>query len=447
MSQRNILLIGGTALLASAGLAVIAMSSRKKKKPAFKPTRIPVAGTIAKYRLTSIIRPEGHFVGGVTAFDAADTGLENDTTFANFMNSNKTNQTVCYCFDVSARVLVFLSCPSREALWREPFLDRGIRKLASEDVFICSFETAHAYVRENPKPRPDATLQWIWNTGRCGSTLMSRVMVASGNAVSLSEPWWFDELCFAIDDGALPEAELDELVKTLHVVDFKLASDMWPEATVFSMNPKGKGHPVRPSILRAFPDGKHMFMYRDSRKVVESFGSIFSNNMPWYIKFAMNLGLGAPPINKKAFSDPRLSEMFENGDLRLPKRLNPIAQRITAMWVDSVSSWIRLRESEPLLGDSVTIRMDEFVTKDLDKRRENVRAVLKSVGIEGKESIELGMTAFNKHSQAGTRMATSSASAGTKKFLTAEDADSIAEFVASIPGMKADMVIPGSLAA
>ena len=55
------------------------------------------------------------------------------------------------------------------------------------------------------------------------------------------------------------------------------------------------------------------------------------------------------------------------------------------------------------------------------------------------------MMAFNKHSQAGTRMATSSASAGTKKFLAPEGADSVAEFVALIPGMKADMVIPGSL--
>lgn len=443
------------ATVAVAATAAAVVSRRNKRPSSFSPAHLPALGKVSLYRLTSIVREEGPMVGGLTAFDAEPTSSE-DVDFAEFMARQSVNNAVVYSYDLERRFLVFLCVDDRAALWAEPFLDRGVRKLANENVFVATFETAFAYARAADF-EAGKTLNWVWNTGRCGSTLMSRVLCASGTTVSLSEPWWFDQLEMDLDKSDLTPKrkdvcsmeEYDELVWLLHVIDFELASDLWPSSTVFSMNPKGKGHPVIPSVLRKFPVSKHCFMYRDARKVVESFGSIFSRSMSPIASLFLRLGLaGPPPLSAESFVDPDLAERFRAGSLVLPELGNPIAKRIAVMWLDGVSTWLRLSQSESLLrDDSITLRMDEFTTRDLDARRRNVCAVLDWIGIGSgdKAVVDKALSAFNKHSQAGSKMATSSSSAGGAKFLDDAGREAVAAFVASVPGMSADMVIPGSL--
>ena len=94
-------------------------------------------------------------------------------------------------------LLVFLELEAAELYQLyidEAFIDRGVRKLVQlgSRVAICSMLTAEAFLAADPLAAGlfdgrDGSLGMIWNTGRCGSTLLGKALVAAG-AVSLREP-------------------------------------------------------------------------------------------------------------------------------------------------------------------------------------------------------------------------------------------------------------------
>jgi hypothetical protein len=81
--------------------------------------------------------------------------------------------------------LVFLELPpdARRAVWLdEAFIDRGIRKLVPQDtrVAVASVETAGEFVEDalDAFSSGEWGLSFVWNTGRCGSTLLHKAVTA-----------------------------------------------------------------------------------------------------------------------------------------------------------------------------------------------------------------------------------------------------------------------------
>jgi hypothetical protein len=67
---------------------------------------------------------------------------------------------------------------------------------------------------------------------------MHRLLQRAG-VCSLSEPCWFDELCFRHGDfAACSDEEIRTLIKIGHLVAWTLATNSFPDATLFAMNPK-----------------------------------------------------------------------------------------------------------------------------------------------------------------------------------------------------------------
>jgi len=443
----------GAASLLAIGLGYY-VSKRRAKARGFQATRIPSSDSqlVAEYELTSIDRDERGMVGGVTSFDAVDTGR--DCTFEELL---KREDTVLYTFDLTQKILVFMAVPDKAALWKEPFLDRGVRKLARKTVFVCTFDTATHYLDAHKDALPDPsrdTFLFIWNTGRCGSTLMARLTSATSDSVTLSEPWWVDQL--GRDRKALEAdpATQDQLVRLLHLVDFHLARTLAPGATgkmLYSLNPKGSAGHLREPVLRVFPGAKHAFMYRDQTKVVESFGSIKSKESgPSKLKKAQMAldqligGPSLPMLGKKVPLSRHLTAV--SGDLKTPSKM--MVKMMGMGWLDAMLSWMEFIEDHPDLK-VITLRMDEFVTKDLDKRAKVVKEVLDfaKVSYSAPGAMDRAMKVFDTHSQAGSAMEKSSAKTG-KKFLSDQDLRELKELCAGVPQiMQPSFVIPCSLGA
>ena len=99
--------------------------------------------------------------------------------------------------------LVFLALPSysRSAMWlTEAFIDRGIRKqvMIGAKVAVTSLASVEK-VLADPMTKlcsGEWSLSFVWNTGRCGSTLLHKAISSLG-VVSLSEPHWLDQLQYA----------------------------------------------------------------------------------------------------------------------------------------------------------------------------------------------------------------------------------------------------------
>ena len=86
----------------------------------FHASRVPSDG-VAEYELIHIERDERVMVGGVSAFDAVDTGRT-----ISFEELMQRDDTVLFTYDLAQRIVVFMTVPDKAALWKEPFLDRGV---------------------------------------------------------------------------------------------------------------------------------------------------------------------------------------------------------------------------------------------------------------------------------------------------------------------------------
>ena len=441
---------GAVGLLAIGGYWYVA--KRRKRARGFVAPRVPASDTqlVAEYELSYVDRDESGRVGGITAFDAVDTGRS-----CSFKALMQREDTVLYTYDLTQKILIFMTVPDKAALWKEPFLDRGVRKLANKAVFVCRIETAVQYINAHKDALPDPsrdTFLFVWNTGRCGSTLLARLTTAASDSVTLSEPWWVDQL---LRDSKILEAEpatMDQLVRLLHVVDFHLARTLVPAATgnmLYSLNPKGLAGFLREPALRVFPDAKHLFMYRDQTKVVESFGSIMGSppvTTPLAkMQMAVDKFIGGPQGPAPGERSPVSRHLSAvQGDLKLPSKM--LAKMFGFMWTDAMLSWMEFVEDHKDL-EVLTLRMDEFVTRDLAQREAIVKKVLTfaHVSYSAPGALVRAMAVFDTHSQAGSAMEKSSAKTG-KKFLTQQDVQELHELCAQVASIgKPSFVIPGSL--
>lgn len=310
--------------------------------------------------------------------------------------------------------LVFLALApdARRKMWlEEAFIDRGIRKLVElgSHVALASLATAQDYVADRAAQL--ATGEWqisfVWNTGRCGSTLMHKAVSAMGTA-SFSEPHWLDQLKFQQldEERMVPALRVCVAIEAL-TARLQTAVPGWKRPTNFVFNPKSGGMRLAEATVTAFPLARHAFMYRACHSVVESFaGLMFTEGVP----FAMSLSwrflgvraldhLGTLPSDDLPFRE--LSSL-------------PVAM-LTLRWIRTIEDWIATtsRRAEALgandpLASSLVLRMDEFTSKDLELRAQIMSAALVHFRIidEGasRADIARALDVFSVHSQAGSAM-------------------------------------------
>ena len=92
---------------------------------------------------------------------------------------------VPYTFDHPKRRLIFVKVSSLVDLAAEPFLDRGIRKLATDRGYALPFDVGLEYALDCHTPAADPP-------GRCGSTLLHRALSPVG-ACFLTDPHWLNQ--------------------------------------------------------------------------------------------------------------------------------------------------------------------------------------------------------------------------------------------------------------
>lgn len=324
--------------------------------------------------------------------------------------------------DTDAPFLVFLTLTAnaRRRLWlEEAFIDRGIRKLVEvgSTVAVASVETAETYARKTISCLEEGTLRlsFVWNTGRCGSTLMHKAMSAMGTTASFSEPQWLDQLHFN-RTSATVLTRCVRVCVALETITARCQAEAVPEwrtATNFAFNPKSGGMPVAEATVSAFPHARHAFMYRSCHKVVTSFtGLKFSHGVPTFMTLAWAL-LGVRALPRSISSLARELPLSELSSL-------PVVM-MTCMWLRTVHAWMSTvdrREKEngkddPLVS-AVVIRMDEFVSKDT--REKVVRTALRHLRVLDRRSEDVtpALEVFSVNSQKGSKMSGSKAKLVTK---------------------------------
>lgn len=400
---------------------------------------------------SSINRADDSAIGGVAALGDLellqsswfDLGCASprDTPcipFEEFMYHGEYRNYVLYCIDYPEKRYIFLEVVSLEKLYEEPFLDRGIRKLATGKAYCVPFGVAREWTLDQDLSH--YCLLFVWNTGRCGSTLMHRALLAAGVA-SLTEPMWFDQLCAPwFDFGCKNWPDASEIMFDCHVVDWAVSRRLRPEAKILALNPKAMGFKGFKIIHNAFPCSKwnvqHIWMYRDPRDVVESFGSI---------RFRDQIPPKATDILPTAAISSKLKANLKAGKIdasHMPKQ-SDFNKNMSFDWADQFLFVQELASRKDLKRKIVTVGFDAFTSKDLQIRKATLTALFDLIGLPRK-AVDVGLVAFDEDSQKGTRMALSSAK--TKKYYLDETGRAeIEAWVIHLTGCRLDSFWPHSV--
>jgi hypothetical protein len=106
---------------------------------------------------------------------------------------------------------------------------------------------------------PPEKLAILFSTGRCGSTLASRIFAQIPEVWSLSEPDYLTNL--AVDRHHLSPNDLVELIRAATLWTCRPPSGR--RATTMVLKPRSEAVIIAEACQCAFPDARNVFMYRD----------------------------------------------------------------------------------------------------------------------------------------------------------------------------------------
>lgn len=195
----------------------------------------------------------------IAVASAGDFALSDGTEF----DPNLLAQSSCwslYAIDTKRNQAVFVELPETTNLSDAPFAYAAQFEMA-KSVAIISLET---FIGLSRQIRTDAKLTMLYSTGRCGSTLASRILANLPDVWSISEPDCLTNLTLA--RAQVPEARMAELLTASRRFICHAAADA-PNVVI---KPRSEQVFQIAAFSKANPDASNIFMYRDALGYVRS---------------------------------------------------------------------------------------------------------------------------------------------------------------------------------
>jgi hypothetical protein len=128
---------------------------------------------------------------------------------------------------------------------------------------------------------PKAQIIFLFNTARCGSTLLTQMMEYTGRCVALSEPGASGLITFRYNQyGITPE--LRQLARDVLRWEFRPYPSLQPPPLAYMLKFTSAGTPALPLFRELYPTSKFLFMYRDMIPVAKSlYRASSSFQLPW----------------------------------------------------------------------------------------------------------------------------------------------------------------------
>lgn len=160
-----------------------------------------------------------------------------------------------YCLDMASRQAVFVELPPGSDLSEAAFA-YSHQFTAATRAALMPFEQ---FIAASQALTPPAGLAFVFSTGRCGSTLASRILSRLPEVWSLSEPDYLANI--AVARLTLAQDEMTELIRAATLWTCRPPNGRRPETIV--IKPRSEPVLVAEACHRAFPDSRNVFMYRD----------------------------------------------------------------------------------------------------------------------------------------------------------------------------------------
>lgn len=160
-----------------------------------------------------------------------------------------------YCLDIAANSALFVELPDRSDLASAPFI-YGMQFETAFRAASVPLEMLPDLAKAVPAPK---NLALLMSTGRCGSTLASRIVAQIPDVWSLSEPDWFTNIAFARSE--LTHERLETLISACTRLSCRPPEGKTPTAIV--LKPRSEMMIQASAYVDTLSGANAVFLYRD----------------------------------------------------------------------------------------------------------------------------------------------------------------------------------------
>lgn len=253
-----------------------------------------------------------------------------------------------YCLDpINGRAL-FVETPADVDLLSFPFLYQAQYTHAQRLVALPLAELHQAAAL---CPLDGRHLILLCSVGRCGSTLLTRLLNAAGGVTGLSEPDVFTQLLMLQAQGTLDPADLPPLLHSSTRLLYHFAATA-TGAPFCVFKPRAMVTRLAPHFHRQFPGLRILFLYRNARDWTESMVRMFQGtDLAWEQEPPASI------VQPFAVVFPRLAERLSAGDEPLS-----MVEFYALIWLSIMEQYVGLHEQGiPLLA----LRYEELTAAPL----------------------------------------------------------------------------------
>jgi hypothetical protein len=312
-----------------------------------------------------------------------------------------------YCLDHENRRMIFAETPPEIELSARPFYYQAQYEAATRLIAIPYDRLPEVAARAHGR---SADLIFIFSVGRCGSTLMSKMLGRLDDTYSLSEPDVFTDINYQHGLGRLTDNEAIRLLASAVRLVNRPPTPRGRLVIKFRAQCIG----IADLIYQQHPAASFVFMYRNALDCIDSYVRVF----------------GAVPLPSQVFDR---AFPYARSQPEKYRRLHRLGQPML-VWLVCAHTYLRLRESGLPF---VAIKYEELV----ERLRETAARLFAHCGVSG-TLIEQACEAITEDAQEGTPLARN---ADGKRTLTTDDREFIRMFFAERGGMAIDQTLAGTL--
>ncbi|XP_066286397.1 uncharacterized protein [Branchiostoma lanceolatum] len=328
------------------------------------------------------------------------------------------NEFSVYSIDWEQEVVVLIRPVEGVDLKAHPFFREAQRRKAAE-VLCVPLEQLRDVAGAVADVVAHVQEIFIFNTARCGSTLVTRVVEATSVAQAVSEPDVFSVINMALhrlkrssQHGQTPphhgcstvlsneESTIALVRNVVTLLNYNLVMSDPRHRDVIFYKLRPDGILLADLMIRAFPSAKTVFLYRNGLEVIES---ICRNNLQqkYWLYVALTWFLA---INRDVYSTPDYIRCFGNDPKYLTVRhRGTLWFHLCTRWVDTMHHAANLQKKQPGYFFHAVIYYSALAS---DKKK-TFSLLMEKLGLkwspeepgEDKDKIEKALT---EDSQAGT---------------------------------------------
>lgn len=283
-----------------------------------------------------------------------------------------------YCFDTDSESALFVELDDPLAVESAPFYYQA---QYSHATALVSVPMALFHEVATQIPSPSKGVVFIHSVGRCGSTLLSKVLQGIPTVHSLSEPDDISQLGRFRTEFGFPDHFTEDLLASS--VKWRCKSRVGQPPMTLAIKTRSEALVLHDMFARRFSNAAHVFLYRDG---ISWLRSVIQN-------WSVDRDLSDPELNRSMLDGwANILPLAKDFKLRAAK-LNPVQIRILA-WITCMEGYLSLRQARVPICAAI---FEDLVTQPTSI----LNQLLEFSGIDGLDH-DVMAEILQRDSQAGT---------------------------------------------